>query len=139
MRSFLLLFVFFFFFSCSALQNSPAFYKESDEALLYRVKRIKAKGGYYIIYATRKDSTYKIISEVVDSTSARCEVVKKNQSYHLDLQILFPRDSVLGKSMTPNLGIRGIRMANGDLIEIEEESHNTLYLALNLRGLCIKR
>lgn len=119
--------------------NSPVLLSEGDNASRYYVKRIKAKGSYFIIYATRNDSTYKIISEVADSTIVGCEVIKERRFYNLDLRILFPLDSLFGKPFAPNLGIRGIRMANGDLIEIEEESHNTLYLALNLRGLCIKR
>ena len=39
----------------------------------------------------------------------------------------------------PNLGIRGYRVNNGKTVMLETKSHNTIYKALNLNGLCVQK
>jgi hypothetical protein len=46
---------------------------------------------------------------------------------------------MLGKVIVPNLGIRGYSVDNGKMVFLEEKSHNKIYTALNLSGLCIKK
>jgi hypothetical protein len=46
---------------------------------------------------------------------------------------------LFGKSVAPNLGIRGYSVNSGKVIMLETKSHNKIYTALNLSGLCIKK
>ena len=106
--------------------------------MLYKIKKIKEEKLFYIVYAIRNDSVFKIIS-FIDSTSiSNCEKIKIRSFYFLDLEKIFPLDSLFGKSVAPNLGIKGFKVNNEKIIMLESKTHNRIYTALNLNGLCIK-
>ncbi|NCC99667.1 MAG: hypothetical protein EOL95_08225 [Bacteroidia bacterium] len=102
----------------------------------YTITKIKEHNSFYVIYAQRNDSIFKIISKK-DTVSFYCETIKKGKEYNLDLLTFFPNDTILGMSVAPNLGIRGVGLADGSIVEVEKKSHSHLYMATNLNGLCL--
>lgn len=63
----------------------------------YRIIRIQKKESYYLIYASRNDSTFKIISPIKDNSKVRSNnKLKVFRSYNFDLIPVFPADTLLG-------------------------------------------
>jgi hypothetical protein len=104
---------------------------------MYRIKKIKNEKSFYVIYAIRNDSTFKIISNLSNVNTFNCENIKVGKDYLLELKIIFPSDTLFGKPVAPNLGIKGFRINSRKVITIEEKSHNKIYTSLNLNGLCL--
>lgn len=124
--------------ACSTVRDNQRFRNEKGAVSLYKIKRIKDRETYFIIYAARNDSTFKIIGDIDTSVAYDGEKVRVGQYYHLDLKRVLPADSLLGMPVAPNLGIKGISGRDGRIIKVERRSHNTLYNATNLNGLYIK-
>lgn len=127
------------FIACSVSRVNKSSLNRSETPSSYIIKKIKKEKSFYIIYAVRNDSTFKIISKVDNTNMVDCEEIKLGNNYILNLKKIFPSDSLLGKPVSPNLGIRGYSVDNGHVIMLEEKSHNTIYSALNISGLCIKK
>lgn len=125
--------------ACSATQASHNFSINRESTSLYKIKKIKNEKSFYTIYAVRNDSTFKIISYADNTTVFDCEKIKVGHSYILNLKAVFPPDSLFGKAVIPNLGIRGYSVNNTKMAFIEDKSHNKIYTALNLNGLYIKK
>lgn len=124
---------------CSTIRDNQSSINDKETALLYNIKKIKTKKSFYTIYAVRNDSTFKIISDVNHSPTSNCEKIRAGKSYLLELKVIFPTDSLFGKPVAPNLGIRGFPVNNREVIMLETKSHNKIYTALNLSGLCIRK
>lgn len=90
------------------------------------------KGKFYIIYAKRNDSLFKILSD--PKVKANGEKIKVGRHYNLKLEKFFPLDSIFGIAIAPNAGIVGFDYG-GKTIYKEKKSHNTVYRAKNLKGL----
>jgi hypothetical protein len=67
---------------CSTLQT----YCINNPDSLFKVTRIKSKGDYYIIYAKRNDSLFKIISKKVSVSYHNLELLKKGEYYYFDFK-----------------------------------------------------
>jgi hypothetical protein len=141
MKKILILFAMGLLIACSSTRITPKFLNNRKLTSLYKIIQIKNEESFYLIYAVRNDSTFKIISNVdVSSNNVfDCEKVKIDSSYILDLKVVFPDDSLFGKPVAPNLGIRGFRVNNGKTVMLETKSHNKIYKALNLNGLCVQK
>ena len=133
MRTLLLLFIASMFIGCSVMNNSSLCREDkSNKATLFKIKSIKDKGKFYIIYAKRNDSLFKILSDL--DVKANGERIKVGRYYDLKLKKIFPRDSIFGIAIAPNAGIVGFDYG-GKTIYKEKRSHNIVYRAKNLRGL----
>ena len=133
MRTLLLLFIASMFIGCSVMNNNSLCREDkSNRTTLFKIKSIKDKGKFYIIYAKRNDSLFKILSD--PKVKANGEKIKVNHNYRLELKKIFPRDSIFGIAIAPNAGIVGFDYG-GKTIYKEKKSHNTVYRAKNLRGL----
>lgn len=139
MRNLIILVIVGLLVACSTIRDNPRSLNDREIALLYKIKKIKAKKSFYVIYAVRNDSTFKIISNANDTAVFDCEKIKVGKSYLLGLKVIFPSDSLFGKPVAPNLGIRSYVINNGEVIILEEKSHNKIYTALNLSGLYIEQ
>lgn len=126
------------FISCSITRRNPNLIDKSETNSMYRIKNIKNEKSFYIIYAMRNDSTFKIISNISSANNFGCENIKVGKSYNLDLKVIFPSDSLLGIPISPNLGIKGVSINNNKIITIEKKCHSKIYAALNLIGLWVK-
>jgi len=117
--------------SCSTI-------KTETYSNLYRIKKIEHYQNYYVVYAARNDSTFKVVSnidELKENTDQKKICV--GEKYSLNLQLIFPLDSLFGVQVMPNLGIQGIGFRGG-VVTIDKRTHYKLYKATNLYGLNIK-
>lgn len=135
MRSFVLIAIMALLIGCSTVWNERCSPEGSDSALMYKIKRIRTRKTYYIIYASRNDSTFKIVSDKTPAYNR--EQIKVGKYYHLELVSYFPVDTLLGIPIAPNLGVRGIGTESGKIIRPDKKTHNKIYNALNLEGLYI--
>ena len=119
--------------SCS-LSNHLNGIKNNEE--LYKVVKIKEENTYYIVYIQRNDSIFKVISDKIN-ISNNCNRIKVKSKYKLELRKTAPIDSILGIPIAPNLGVTGMEMTDGSILEFEEKSHYTIYRTNNLDGLCL--
>ena len=118
---------------CSVMNNNSLCREDkSNRATLFKIKSIQDKGKFYIIYAKRNDSLFKILSD--PKVKANGEKIKVNHYYKLELKNIFPRDSIFGIAIAPNAGIVGFDYG-GKTIYKEKKSHNKVYRAKNLKGL----
>ena len=148
--------------ACSATRGSQNTPNSRKTTSMYRIKKIVDEETFFIIYAVRNDSTFKIISDAVGPLSRLCidkndstfkivsvavedsttdfdgEKIRVGKSYTLDLKKTFP-----GAMDPPNPGIRGIGIGIGNgkfaTIDVEKKSHYALYFARNLNGLYLKK
>lgn len=133
MRTLLLLFIASMLIGCSVMNNNSLCREDkSNRATLFKIKSIQDKGKFYIIYAKRNDSLFKILSD--PKVKANGEKIKVYHYYKLELKKIFPRDSIFGIAIAPNAGIVGFDYG-GKTIYKEKKSHNTVYRAKNLKGL----
>lgn len=133
MRTLLLLFIASMLIGCSVMNNNSLCREDkSNRATLFKIKSIQDKGKFYIIYAKRNDSLFKILS--YPKVKANGEKIKVNHYYKLELKKIFPRDSIFGIAIAPNAGIVGFDYG-GKTIYKEKKSHNKVYRAKNLKGL----
>ena len=133
MRTLLLLFIASMLIGCSVMNNNSLCREDkSNRATLFKIKSIQDKGKFYIIYAKRNDSLFKILSD--PKVKANGEKIKVGRYYDLKLEKFFPLDSIFGIAIAPNLGIRGFDYG-GKTIYKEKKSHNKVYRAKNLKGL----
>ncbi len=133
MRTLLLLLFTSMFIGCSVMNNNSLCREDkSNRTTLFKIKSIQDKGKFYIIYAKRNDSLFKILSD--PKVKANGEKIKVNHYYKLELKKIFPRDSIFGIAIAPNAGIVGFDYG-GKTIYKEKKSHNIVYRAKNLKGL----
>jgi hypothetical protein len=127
----------FLFLSCNNTKHIVS-KEDNSQYSLYRITKIKEYKSYYLVYANRNDSVFKIISNK-ESIYSSGEKIRSKRQYDIELRKIFPDDSIFGIPMAPNLEIRGIGMSDGTIVNIEEKSHNTLYSADNLDGVYLKK
>jgi hypothetical protein len=139
MKNLMILSVMLLLIACSATRGNKISLNNREITLLYKIKKIKNEKSFYTIYAVRNDSIFKIISYSDNIVVSNCEKIKVGNEYLLELKKIFPSDSLLGKTVAPNLGIKRYGIDNGKSVILEKKSHNKIYTALNLNGLCIKR
>ncbi|MFA5044312.1 MAG: hypothetical protein WC542_00080 [Paludibacter sp.] len=127
-----------FCISCSQTKNIATIESNENNVLLYKIIKIKSIDSCYVIYAQRNDSIFKIISDK-DSRYSNYRKIRTNSKYNLYLTRIFPTDSLFGISIAPNLGVKGMGVKGGGIVSVEKISHNSLYMAHNLHGLCIQK
>jgi len=52
----------------------------------YLIEKIKKKGDWYMIYASKEDTLYKIISKKIKNRVYECEKIKKGNKYKFQLK-----------------------------------------------------
>jgi len=138
MRIFIILF-FALFFSCKNSQNIV----HKDSKTLFKVIKIDFINTWGIIYATRNDTLFKIVSKIDKSYNDSCNQVQKGGYYAFELNSR--RDNV------PE--INGIKLKPVNYLDIEcygfDEKTNIciepkkgiydLHFAKNLKGLCLEK
>ena len=125
--------------SFSIIRSRPYSQDNRDLTMMYKIKRIKRHKTHCIIYAARNDSTFKIISWVRSLPIYDGEKIKVGESYHIELETVYPIDKFLGIPVAVNAGIeRGIHITRDGMnyihVKAERKSHNSLYIARNMSG-----
>lgn len=92
---------------------------------MYKIKMIKTVGKYYVIYAVKNDSTYKIVSKKEKINN--CRKIRKDESYPLDLSEI----QIMGGSEVDCVSFDKKTV-------ICKEPDADLCIANNLKGLCLK-
>lgn len=128
MKKLIILLALGLFMACSATRGSQDTANSGKAASSYKIKKIVDEETFFVIYAARNDSTFKIVSYAADSTVAKGNKIKVGKSYHLELDKFFPT--------VPNPGIAFSWGGKG--IWVEKQSHGALYNVENLNGLYLK-
>jgi hypothetical protein len=98
-----------------------------EEKVKFKISNIDSVKSVYIIYATRNDSTIKIVSKKENVN--KCIVISKGNSYQLDVESLL-------KYSAGKRHIGGVKY-NGVLIKLEGGNVIwDLFISENLNGLC---
>jgi hypothetical protein len=98
---------------------------------LYKIKKIKEEKTLYVIYATRNDSTFRVISPK-ETCSINLNEIKVKGSYPLNLLRLYPNELVERKNNEVKSNPK-----DSCFISVNKKTHYSLYVANNLSGLCI--
>lgn len=70
-------------FSSCAVKKDPITEKKTDS---YLVEKIRKKGEWYMIYASKEDTLYKIISKKSKDINGLCTKIKRGKEYDFILQ-----------------------------------------------------
>jgi hypothetical protein len=133
---FFILFFIILFGGCtrkSTLKNNSI--KNTD---LYTINKITSINNYFIIYAERNDSLFKIVSTKENVPNG--ENIHKNSSYALNLISILKNRQINGINIMYSVHVTCFAFDNKTNICIEpKKGIYDLYRADNLRGLCIHK
>ena len=138
-RTIIIFLFFYLFFSCqSQKQVSESKNKTIFLASLrdkYKVIRIDSINNVYVIYARKDSSWYKIVSL---KDTLPCPRIKVGKDYPLVLMSRVPKE-FRGENISPSVipHITGIDFY-GVSIPFERDSINDIFVATNLKGLCMQ-
>lgn len=135
-------YIFLCLLSCVCIHYLSSAYildKGVQEQNMYEITKIKNKKTFYIIYAERNDSIFKIITEKKMHNTSKCFKIKKGKRYNLNLEIIFPVDHYpLLKTKGPINFLDITYTYNKKPVALEKKCHYKIYRANNLNGLCIQ-
>jgi hypothetical protein len=99
----------------------------------YRVYKIDSINNYYLIYAKKRGSRYKIVAKKEEAEN--CNRIRINSNYKFDLH------SVRDVPGDPNSGKKSLQVSCFDygdstIICLEGDSIRDLYYSDNIKGLC---
>ncbi|MFV0404831.1 MAG: hypothetical protein ACK5KV_12995 [Bacteroides graminisolvens] len=124
------------FILCCSCKGAAQIVKEKDPPDdLLKIDEINEVKSFYIIYAQRNDSIFKIVSKKRDKPNNLHKKIKVGESYLLNLRVIFPLDSILGFKVMNPLDVSNIVLEDGFTVRIEESSHYKIYESDNLKGL----
>lgn len=106
----------------------------------YTVKKIQKKNSWYIIYAERKDTLYKIISKIDDTVSGDYEKLRTGFSYNFDIHSQKDTSPIIGGVKLAPVGYTGCYQFDSETnicLEPDKGIYD-LYFASNLKGIYIK-
>ena len=145
--------VFFLFLSMTLLSCSSSAKlinpsKSSDTS--YKIIKITKKNSWYIIYAERNDTVYKVVSKYDDSVLKNCKKVIEGKSYNLKLESKRDNVPVIGGVKLKPLNYLDVKSHAYDKDGMEcyrydEETEictepksgiYDLFYATNIKGLC---
>lgn len=137
MKKLIILFL-FCYCSCDSLKVP----KEQDEiSKLFKIEDIKSKNSWNIIYASKNDTLYKIITKKIKTS--RCNKIMIGESYNIILNET-PNNYLIINGLkinkTPSRHINCFGYDNETDICLERERGiNYLYSAKNILGLCLEK
>jgi len=105
----------------------------------YKVYKIDSINNYYLIYAKRKDSLYKIVSK--KQATRNCVNISLNQEYTFLLTSIWNQKIIIeGSNVSPSITphVTCLSFDDSTKICLEKDSINDLFHAENVQGLCIK-
>ena len=101
----------FMIFSCS---SSKGFTQDGNIDSKYRIKKIKTKNSWYIIYAEKQDSLYKIIVGKSDVINDDCKKIAVGKYYDLEL-----------KSRRENVPvINGVKLKSVNYLDVKSPAYD---------------
>lgn len=105
----------------------------------YKVYKIDSINNFYLIYAKKKDSLYKIVSK--KEWDVDCNLIKANEEYEFMLhsQSFNPATGNLEILPENSLLVNCFYYDDSTKICLERDSINDLFYGDNIRGLCFKK
>jgi hypothetical protein len=102
----------------------------------YRVYRIDSINTWYLIYARKGDSLYKIVSKKIEIEGCHKIEVGNHYDFHLHSRIY--GYTIAGKKILPQntLLVNCFSFDDSTNICLERDSINDLHYADNIKGLC---
>lgn len=112
--------------------------KYSEDSISYKVYKIDSINSYYLIYANRKDSLYKIVSK--KESVKNCNPIQKDHQYNFKLHSALANRRIGGKEILPqnSLLVNCFFYDESTSICFEGDSIRDLHYADNIKGLCFK-
>ena len=111
-------------------------FKVDQDTTLYKVYKIDSVKNYYLIYARRGDSLFKIVSEKMKV--AQCSCISQGNGYRFQLHSM---SHINGKPITPPasaMEVSGMYVDKTTIINFEGDSIRDLYYGDNIKGLCFE-
>ena len=107
--------------------------KINNQKELYRVVKIKSINNTYLIDLNKDNTTYTILTLTEQNEKhekKNCKKIEVSKSYNFNLK------KYIDESKIELLNLSGVRIEN-KTIELPEEIISNIYIAQNLKGLCI--
>jgi hypothetical protein len=118
--------------------NEFNIYGQNNNENNFLIKQIKSKKGWYIIYAVKNDSLYKIVSKKVEYQNKECTRIQIGRYYNFIIQSNIP--VINGVKLLPMnyLDVKTPFYDKKSVFSIEpEKGLFDSYQAKNLWGLCL--
>jgi len=130
------------FIACAQAKSisTKSTYQQSSDSTnlnLYNVYKIDSINNFYLIYAKRGDSIYKIVSK--KERNQYCDtIIKTNRKYEFKLhsQSYNPKTGKLDELLENSLLVSCFYYDDSTKICLERDSINDLHYAENIKGLC---
>lgn len=132
------------FFSCNGSRavhmdavHQPEFSSMGKKAATYQVYKIDSINHFYLVYAKKQDSLFKIVSQ--KESVQNCNRIRQGGVYEFILRSRSEDRHVGGKEILPqnSLLVTCFYYDDSTKICLERDSINDLHYAENLRGLCL--
>jgi hypothetical protein len=105
----------------------------------YDIRKIDSINNWYLIYARKGDSLFKIVSK--KTTIENCNKIQINKKYDLQLHSRIYGYAIAGKTMSPQntLLVNCFSFDDSTNICLEGDSIRDLFYADNIKGLCFEK
>lgn len=126
------------FYSCSSVNKSHDTY-QIDQKENYFVSKIDSINNYYLIYAERNDTIFKIVSKK-SKNFKECNKVEQQNKYKFSLVSYRENAFKINGVSTIPLNVQGFGVDEDTFIMLEgEKGIFDIYFPTNVEGLCIKK
>lgn len=127
------------FISCTSNRHvgSGIHQKEVNKQSMFKVYRIDSVNSYYLIYAQRKDSLFKIVSKKAGCVEKK--LINTDAYYPFLLKSIWNTPiAIEGVNASPSsvYNVNCINFDDSTKICLERDSISDLYIASNIQGLC---
>ena len=121
----------------SCLSTKKAIPAELSD-ISYLIKKIDKENSWYIIYAERKDSLYKIVSKIDDSINENCKILVVGKQYNFDLQSMKKNAPMIGNVKLDPVGYTGCYQFDSKTAICLEPKKGIydLFYTNDLKGIC---
>lgn len=128
--------IFIVLVSCVAWKSAKKRYPTIKLETSYKVFKIDSINSWYLIYARKGDSLFKIVSKKTIITG--CSTIQINEQYDFHLHSRIYGYAIGGKVMLPQntLLVNCFSFDDSTNICLERDSINDLHYADNVKGLC---
>ena len=106
---------------------------DTIECLVYKIDSIN---NFDIIYARNKNSIFKIVSK--KSTNETCNKIRIGEYYKIMLHSIFTENGTRIIPSNSIIGLSGWRIDSNTYIRFEGDSIRDIFIADNIKGLCIE-
>jgi len=121
---------------CIASKAGKDSYLSRKSEATYRVYKIDSINTWYLIYARKGDSLYKIVSKKMEVRG--CNRIEVDKQYEFLLHSRIYGYTIAGKTILPQntLLVNCFSFDDSTNICLERDSINDLHYADNIKGLC---